>query len=406
MATCKIIIRKSAKNKAGLAPLRLRLLHNSEIKEITLSGARVKPEHWDKDKEKVKGEKMLNLRIQNKKLEYVTAINRVEALGIPINLNQIHESIISKTEITAVQNELSTKTLAEYIRSRIMTNKDFSYGTRKNYRTLARLLEDKYPKLLLKKVDGEQMNQIEKDLLKKNLKVNTIHNRLKCLKAAVNHAYENRVIDKPDFRGFKLKKGSSHKEFLTLEEVKSLYAHQTNLKKYSNDHNILRAFLWACYSCGMRFACCTVLTYEQLSLEPDGSIRLTYEMRKTSKLISVVLNEKATSLIEKEKVGTKEMVFRLLPYSSLILDSDDLSKKIESRNAYVNKRLKLMISAAGIKKKISFHCSRHSFCTNSLTLGIDYFTVKEVAGLSLKVLESTYANVVDDSKTRALKLFD
>jgi len=405
MATTKIYLRKSALNKKGLAPLRIRLKHESKIKEITLSGARVAPEKWDDSKEKVIGDKMLTHRIQAKKLEYQAALNKAQTLGIDINLDEIHEVVAGKKKITA--NPTSKDMIVfKFIEEYIVSNVDLAYGTRKNYKTLKGLLELEYPKVKLTEIDGAFMNALELKLKKKGLMVNTIHSRLKCLKAAVNRAYELRMIGKPELRGFKLKKGIVIKSYLNLFETKELLSYHEKMIKGSIDYNILRSFLWSCYSCGMRFGDCCVLTYEQFSIDDDESVRLNYKMRKTPRIISVVLNKTALGLIDYSKIGTKEMVFQLIPYRFLNEDADTLSMKIEARNAYINKRLKLLIKKAAIKKKVSYHISRHSFCTNCLTLGIDHFTIKEVAGLSLKVLESTYGKVIDQSKTNAMKLLD
>ena len=39
-----------------------------------------------------------------------------------------------------------------------------------------------------------------------------------------------------------------------------------------------------------------------------------------------------------------------------------------------------MIKDVGIKKKISFYCSRHTFATNSMIFGIPIDVVKEILG--------------------------
>lgn len=404
MATTKIYLRKSALNKNGLAPLRIRLKHEDKTKEITLPGARVAPEKWDETKERVIGDKMLSHRIQAKKLEYQAAINQAEALGIKINLEEIHEVVAGKKKLTS--SSISKDMLVyKFIEEYIETNKDFAYGTRKIYRTLKLLMKTEHPKVKLSDIDGDFMIALELKLKKRGLKVNTIHSRLKSLKAALNRAYEYRMIEKPDLRGFKLKKEKVIKTFLDLSETKVLLEYLNTMTGTTNDQNILKSFMWSCH-CAMRFGDCCVLTYEQFSIDNDGSVRLTYKMRKTPKVISIVLNDTALGLIDQTKIGTNEMVFQLIPYKFVHGDADTLSKKIEARNAYINKRLKLLIKKAAITKKVTYHISRHSFCTNCLTLGIDHFTIKEIAGLSLEVLESTYGKVVDQSKTKALKLLD
>jgi integrase len=353
MATTKIYLRKSALNKNGLAPLRIRLKHEDKIKEITLPGARVAPEKWDETKERVTGDKMLTHRIQAKKLEYQAAINQAEALGIKINLEDIHEVVAGKKKLAA-NSTSKDMLLYKFIEEYIETNKDFAYGTRKIYRTLKLLMRAEYPKVKLSDIDGDFMIALELKLKKRGLKINTIHSRLKCLKAAINRAYEYRMIEKPDLRGFKLKKEKVVKTFLDLFETKVLLEYLKTMTGTTNDQNILKSFIWSCH-CAMRFGDCCVLTYEQFSIDNDGSVRLTYKMRKTPKEISFVLNDTALGLIDKTKIGIKEMVFQLIPYNYIHGDADTLSKKIEARNAYVNKRLKLIMTNAAITKRVTYH---------------------------------------------------
>ncbi|WP_302028335.1 tyrosine-type recombinase/integrase, partial [Bacteroides caecimuris] len=48
----------------------------------------------------------------------------------------------------------------------------------------------------------------------------------------------------------------------------------------------------------------------------------------------------------------------------------------------VNENLKKWAEAAGIRKHISYHTSRHSFATMMLTLGADLYTVSKLLGHS------------------------
>ena len=129
-------------------------------------------------------------------------------------------------------------------------------------------------------------------------------------------------------------------------------------------------------------------------------------MRKTKRHISIPLNKIALELIDIRKVGKSMMVFDLVPNEIVNLNNDDISKRIESRNAYFNKRLKLLVKKAGIEKSISFHCSRITFCSLAISLGISRLMITEIAGLTLKVLENHYAKYFDDNKAKAVNLFD
>jgi site-specific recombinase XerD len=59
------------------------------------------------------------------------------------------------------------------------------------------------------------------------------------------------------------------------------------------------------------------------------------------------------------------------------------------------------LKAAGIKKKITFHCFRHTFATLQLSNGTDIYTVSKMLGHSNLKYTPVYAKVVDEKKEKA-----
>jgi len=406
MATVKIILRTSANNSVGLSPLRIRLTHNRKTKEITIPGVRVSKTDWIKEKGITKDNKMLNIRLNQIKRDYESVIDKHLFLGKRINFEEIIKTVRGDKTVLEEDSLLDNSSVIDYISTYRVTDRDLAFATRKNYKTLIYSLNKFNPRIKFNEVDGDTMNALEKFLLKSGLKANSVHTRLKCLKATLNKAYEDKKITRPDLRGFKLKRPIVSKDYLSLDDLKKLidYLNRPNLDKYSK--TVLDAFLWSSFSCGMRFGDVCRLTYQNLKFEDDTDLRLTYTMSKTNKRVSVILNGIAKQFIDERKVQSSQLVFDILSESTLYLEEDQFKAKIESKNAYINRRLKELCLSARIEKKVTFHMSRHSFCTNSLKLGIDHFTLKELAGLSLDVLETTYGKVVEESKTKALKKFD
>ena len=60
----------------------------------------------------------------------------------------------------------------------------------------------------------------------------------------------------------------------------------------------------------------------------------------------------------------------------------------------------------GITKDISFHCSRHTFATMMLTLGVDLYTTSKLLGHSNVKTTQIYAKIVDSKKVEAVNLVD
>ena len=63
-----------------------------------------------------------------------------------------------------------------------------------------------------------------------------------------------------------------------------------------------------------------------------------------------------------------------------------------------------MAKRAGITKVVSFHKSRHTFATLSLSSGIDIYTVSKLLGHKNLGMTQIYARVVDERKKQAVAM--
>ena len=64
------------------------------------------------------------------------------------------------------------------------------------------------------------------------------------------------------------------------------------------------------------------------------------------------------------------------------------------------------MEAAGISKPITFHCSRHTFGTMMLTLGVDLYTVSKLLGHTKVETTQIYAKIINKKKDDAVSLID
>ncbi|MCB0537648.1 MAG: integrase catalytic domain-containing protein, partial [Bacteroidetes bacterium] len=63
--------------------------------------------------------------------------------------------------------------------------------------------------------------------------------------------------------------------------------------------------------------------------------------------------------------------------------------------------LKEWLWEAGIKKKITFHCARHTYATLQLTMGTDIYTVSKLLGHRNLSTTEIYAKVINEKKVEA-----
>ncbi|MBQ9439043.1 MAG: tyrosine-type recombinase/integrase [Paludibacteraceae bacterium] len=71
-----------------------------------------------------------------------------------------------------------------------------------------------------------------------------------------------------------------------------------------------------------------------------------------------------------------------------------------------NRALKLMAENAGIDKLVSFHVSRHTFATMTLTAGGDIYTTSKLLGHTNVHTTEIYADVVMEKKADAVNLMN
>ena len=165
----------------------------------------------------------------------------------------------------------------------------------------------------------------------------------------------------------------SHREYLEEEELKSLMRTEC-----SNDE-VKKAFMFSVLT-GLRVSDVMNLRWSDLK-EKDRAMTAEIVMRKTGKPIEVTITDMARKWMpEREGEGR---VFRLPTLMSICNILGRWTK------------------AAGIKKKITFHCARHTFATTCLSAGIDIYTVSKLLGHSEVRTTQIYAEVVGRKKREA-----
>lgn len=69
--------------------------------------------------------------------------------------------------------------------------------------------------------------------------------------------------------------------------------------------------------------------------------------------------------------------------------------------SWVSRPLKRWIEAAGIKRRVTFHCLKHTFATLQIAGGTDLYTVSKMLGHTNVRTTQIYAKVVDKLKDEA-----
>lgn len=200
---------------------------------------------------------------------------------------------------------------------------------------------------------------------------NTRYNNYKRLQTVMNDALKKKLIrDNPfdAYEGEKPRGDTATREYLTLEEVERLVGTPCR-----ND-TLKRAFLFCCFT-GLRFSDVSRITGANLS-ETQGRTLLTFKTEKTDKLQYVFLPAVAVQCLPGQ-YGKETLLFPL------------------GSNDHTNQLLAQWVKDAGISKRITFHCSRHTAATLSLSNGTPLAVVSRFLGHSMLSTTQVYAKIVD-----------
>lgn len=210
-----------------------------------------------------------------------------------------------------------------------------------------------------------------KDLLEKNLKRSTARNYFGTLKAVLNKAIKDEIInDNPADRVQNFKKDEPQIQWLTTKEIKTL--NETDIK----EGDIKRAFLFACFT-GLRYSDLKKLRWEEIQ---DGKI--VFKQKKTSGSEYLPINKQAYNFLG--ELQDKGLIFEL--------------PRVDAAAYWVKK----WGEKAELKKGLHFHMSRHTFAVMALNNGVDIFTLKKLLGHSNLNSTMAYAKVVNKTLDEAV----
>ena len=370
--------RKHQLNNQGAALVQIEAkLHQRNIYMTT--GIYLRPEHWDKTTAQVINhpqatdlnaylfEKIINL--QSIELAYWKR-------GIQPTLAILRESIRKKIPANI--------TFLQYCRRSISTS-DKKTNTKNNLMSTVRILSSFRPGLDFPDLTYTFVKEFEGYLKDRGSSTNTVAKHLRQLRTMVNEAINDGYIpqDSYPFRKFKIKQEKPEHAFLTPHELRKL--EKLELPDIRQQH-ILHAFLFCCYT-GLRFSDFRQLTDTNIVLV-NRTPWLFITMQKTELEIKLPLQllfqGKAIEIISK--------------YPS-VKNLADIPA-----NAETNRIVADIASIAHIKKRITFHTSRHTCATLLIYQGVPVTTVQKILGHTSLKTTQIYSEVLSDTVIKDLKI--
>lgn len=185
------------------------------------------------------------------------------------------------------------------------------------------------------------------------------------------------LLDKKD----KPQKANAEKEFLTIEEI------QKAIDTPCRYDMVKKAFLFCCFT-GLRYSDMKCLKWSEIRTAPDGVNQYIDHIQvKTKDRVTIPVSDETRRWMP-ERVDGIDTIFNEL--------------KITQETVRVI--LTEWMEAAGIKKHITFHCSRHTAATLLLTLGASIYVVSKILGHKSVKMTEVYAKIVDKSKIETVNL--
>ncbi len=356
----KTILRKDKQRKDDTYPLYLSFSIKGKPYRLS-TGRSIRKEHWNEEtcRANKKFYKWKNLNAFLKDLE--SAIDSYVA-----NLKVSGEKL-SFEKIKRFYYEYIGKECKEYTRDFYFHFDEFtklkftriSKGTQNHYLLLRKQLKEYKTFLTLEDLD----NRFFKDFFYYLENVKKIGNsglamRRKNFITILEEFIKDDLIIKNYCKNIQPFEENKRTEFLTPEELFRLKKIDLNFGIKTKGLNLTRdMFLFATYT-GLRFSDVCKITKENII---GGKIDLV--MEKTKKPIKVPLKKEALKILI--KYNTKDARKPIFP---------------KRTNVSVNRDLKLIAKMARIKKRVTFHVSRHSFGSILAMNDVNPFSIKELMG--------------------------
>lgn len=234
-------------------------------------------------------------------------------------------------------------------------------------------------KEFLNTVEKKTTSEEEKGKEFVGLSPNTMALYFRNFRTCMNRAYIDEIISWNPLRGIKaIPQEESERLYLTMDEIKKLAVTPCN------DDVLKRAFLFSCLT-GLRKSDIKKLVWSEVQ-EMNGFTRIVFRQQKTKSQEYLDITAQAVEYLG-ERTNPKDIVFSNF--------KTDLK---------FSKNLADWVKKAGITKKITFHCARHTFATLMLSLGADLYTVSKLLGHKQITTTQIYAKVLDKKKQEAISL--
>lgn len=368
----KFYLRNYVNRKDGTSQVYLSLTSGGKRKRIPLD-LYVKPENWDKNKQRVKN-KTDNCESINLILDQ--AFSKISDIKIHYRLSQIPLSLDRLEE--EFKNKTPNYDFISFMKHHTenMVLKPNSY--KKHLSEIGKLKE--YKKFIpFSEITLEFLNGYRAYLSrhKKNAPT-TIASSLRIILKFLRMAKKYGIFLNVDLGDVKPGSTKGNRVNLTLEEIDRLKSYYDSGFIKEHHRLALGYFLFSCYT-SLRISDIRKLKRGDLQGET-----ISYTSTKTNNNHTLIINKTA---------------------KKILADNLDLFEKWVS-DQKINKALKEIANICSIKKKVHFHVARHSFATNFLRKGGKIEDLQTIMDHSDIQTTMVYVHIVKAESIKSMYIMD
>ena len=378
------LLRKSRKADDAKSSVCVRITYLGNRIELA-TGIYSSTDHWDTSRQRIK-DKVIGARVDNERLDRIKTeiqdiFNQLRSTNEDFDANTIKRKLLN------IQESNGILAVFDYYLDSILAklNKGYSMETYKHYKSSRKRLADfinsslKKTDISVQCIDYKFLDAfdvfIKKDF---NNVQNTAWNYHKHLRRVLNLAISLDYIDKNPYSKFKVGLDETHREILSMEELKRLEDKNIQIERLSVVRDI---FIFACYT-GLSFSDIAKLNKIHLQQGNDGKEWIIIDRSKTNNRCRIPILPKVREILKRyedyPKISNKDVLLPVLT------------------NQKMNSYLKELGDICDINKNITMHIARHTFATSvTLSNGVPIETVSKILGHTSLKTTQIYAKVLD-----------
>jgi site-specific recombinase XerD len=213
---------------------------------------------------------------------------------------------------------------------------------------------------------------------------NSIAKYMQIFKHIMIISVKNCWIYKNPFDDYSIQMKKTDRGYLTQEELEIMMK-----QNFANEQleRVRDIFVFCCFT-GLSYMDVSELTDDNIRTSFDGNLWIMGKRGKTDVGYNVPLLEIPRMILKKYQKTLSDK--RLLPFMT---------------NRNCNRYLRKIVEQCGLKKKITFHLSRHTFATLTLSKGVSIESVSKMLGHTNIKTTQIYARITNEKISNDMALF-